>query len=289
MNPYFPEWLKKRFPISDDSITTNKILQELGLNTICQSALCPNIGECFARKTATFMIMGSVCTRNCRFCAVEPGKPQPVEPQENRKVTEAVQKLGLRHVVITSVTRDDLPFGGADKFAEIIQSIRIHTPQVVVEVLTPDFGGKSSSIDMIIAAHPDIYNHNVETVPRLYPLVRPQANYHRSLALLEQVKITDKTIFVKSGIMVGLGESFSEVREVLHDLRQVGCDIVTIGQYLRPSPDHLEVIEFVPPEVFTEYGKMGQEMGFLHVAAAPFVRSSFNAQEFSEKHIINSI
>ncbi|KKM10199.1 lipoyl synthase [Clostridiales bacterium PH28_bin88] len=285
MSPHFPPWLKKRFPASGDIAATREILKKMGLNTVCQSALCPNLGECFARKTATFMILGNTCTRNCRFCAVEGGETVPVDPEEPSRIAEAVEKLGLRHAVITSVTRDDLPDGGAGHFVASIKAIRTRTPQVVVEVLTPDFAGKHSSIDLVITAHPDIYNHNVETVPRLYPRVRPQAGYLRSLALLERVKVKDETIFTKSGLMVGLGESFAEVRGVMQNLRDAGCDIITIGQYLRPSPAHLDVVEYVPPEAFEDYRAMGEEMGFLHVAAGPFVRSSFNAQEFSDQHM----
>jgi len=281
----FPSWLKTRFPASGDIAVTQEILHKLGLNTVCQSALCPNLGECFARKTATFMILGNICTRNCRFCAVEGGHPISVDPDEPSRVAEGVEKLGLRHAVITSVTRDDLPDGGAAHFVATIQAIRSRTPQVVVEVLTPDFEGNNTSIDLIVAAHPDIYNHNVETVPRLYPQVRPRANYTRSLTLLERVKVTDDTVFTKSGLMVGLGESFAEVRDVLKNLREIGCDIVTIGQYLRPSPAHLEVVEYVPPEVFEEYRAMAEGMGFLYVASTPFVRSSFNAREFSDRYM----
>lgn len=285
MSSQFPSWLKTRFPASDDIAVTQEILHKLGLNTVCQSALCPNLGKCFARKTATFMILGNICTRNCRFCAVEGGYPISADPDEPSRVAEGVEKLGLRHAVITSVTRDDLPDGGAAHFAATIQAIRSRTPQVVVEVLTPDFEGNNTSIDLIVAAHPDIYNHNVETVPRLYPQVRPRADYTRSLTLLERVKVTDDTVFTKSGLMVGLGESFAEVRDVLKNLREIGCDIVTIGQYLRPSPAHLEVVEYVPPEVFEEYRAMAEGMGFLYVASAPFVRSSFNAREFSDRYM----
>ncbi|MBE3580602.1 MAG: lipoyl synthase [Thermoanaerobacteraceae bacterium] len=276
-----PPWLHKRIPAGGSLETTRKLLEELQLNTVCQSALCPNLGECFARRTATFMILGKVCTRNCRFCAVEGGRPEPVDPDEPRRVAVAAARLGLRHVVVTSVTRDDLPDGGAGQFAATIGALRDQLPQAIIEVLTPDFKGERASIARVVEARPHIFNHNVETVPRLYPRVRPAADYRRSLEVLKMVKDLVPDIYTKSGMMVGLGETREEVEEVMADLRGAGCDILTIGQYLRPSPQHLAVEEFVPPETFEHYGQLGRKMGFLYVASAPFVRSSYNAAEFS--------
>lgn len=285
MTGQFPSWIKKRIPADGNLADTRRLLEGLGLNTVCQSACCPNLGECFARKTATFMIMGGNCTRNCSFCAVSKGVPGPLEQAEPMRVAGAVEKLGIRHAVITSVTRDDLADGGAGHFARCIGVVRENVPGVVVEVLTPDFGGSATSIDCVVAARPDIYNHNLETVPRLYPRVRPLAGYGRSLGLLERVKVKDPAVYTKSGLMVGFGETMDEIRDVFRDLRGAGCDIVTVGQYLRPSPAHLEVAEYVRPEVFEEYRLLGKEMGFLYVASAPFVRSSFHAHEFSDLFI----
>ncbi|WP_084666398.1 lipoyl synthase [Thermanaeromonas toyohensis] len=276
-----PPWLHKRIPASGNVEATRQLLEELKLNTVCQSALCPNLGECFARRTATFMILGNTCTRNCRFCAVQSGQPQPPDPDEPQRVALAAAKLGLKHVVVTSVTRDDLPDGGAGHFAATIQAIREHLPGAIIEVLTPDFQGKREALAKVLEAGPHIFNHNIETVPRLYPEVRPGANYQRSLEVLRRVKEMAPDIYTKSGLMVGLGEAREEVEQVMADLRKANCDILTIGQYLRPSPQHLEVKEYIPPEVFDYYGTRGREMGFLYVAAAPFVRSSYNAAEFS--------
>ncbi|MEW6425624.1 MAG: lipoyl synthase [Bacillota bacterium] len=281
----FPAWIKKRIPAAGSAADTRRLLDELGLNTVCQSAACPNLGECFALKTAAFLIMGRYCTRNCSFCAVEKGDPEPLDPEEPERVARAVERLGLRHAVVTSVTRDDLPDGGAGHFGSCISAIRKRVPGVVVEVLTPDFGGNFESVDWVTAQRPDIFNHNLETVPRLYPGVRPQANYSRSLEVLERVKAKDPSVYTKSGLMVGLGETFGEIKDVLYDLRSVGCDIVTIGQYLRPSPAHTEVVEFVEPALFQEYTALGEKMGFKYIAAAPFVRSSYNAREFSALHM----
>lgn len=281
MPPRFPAWMKRKLPSSLNIATTKAILKELGINTVCQSALCPNMGECFANKTATFMILGNVCTRHCRFCAVPSGAPEPVNIAEAEQVAEAAKQLGLSHVVITSVTRDDLPDGGAYLFASTIKAIRAKIPEAVIEVLTPDFQGNQGALEVVIAARPNIYNHNIETIPRLYGTVRPQADYRQSITLLEKVKKAEAGIFTKSGIMVGLGESREEVYRVLQDLSNVGCDIVTIGQYLQPSKHHLEVHEYVNPEVFEEYRSLALGMGFKYVASAPYVRSSFNAKEFS--------
>lgn len=276
-----PPWLHKRIPASGSLEATRRLLEELKLNTVCESALCPNLGECFARRTATFMILGRVCTRNCRFCAVEGGRPEPPDPDEPRRVAQAAARLGLKHVVVTSVTRDDLPDGGAGQFAATIRAVREELPGAVIEVLTPDFKGDRQSLVRVVEAQPHIFNHNVETVPRLYPQVRPEADYRRSLEVLRLVKELSPDVYTKSGLMVGLGETREEVEEVMADLRQVSCDILTVGQYLRPSPRHLEVREFVRPEVFDYYAEVGRKMGFLYIASAPLVRSSYNAAEFS--------
>jgi len=282
----FPPWMKKRLPaLAGNVVATKQVLDKLGLNTVCQSALCPNLGECFARRTATFMILGDTCTRDCRFCAVSSGAPSSVDPGEALRVAQGAAQLGLKHVVITSVTRDDLPDGGAGHFAATIRAIRQHLPEVKIEVLTPDFNGNLNAIKTVIEAQPDIFNHNLETVPRLYPLARPQAEYIRSLCMLEKIKDLSSDIYTKSGIMVGLGEREEEVIKLMEDLRQVNCDILTIGQYLQPSQNHLEVVEYVHPEVFEKYRMAGEKMGFLHVASSPYVRSSFNAGEFSERYM----
>lgn len=280
-----PEWLKKRLPASANVMKTKKLLEDLGLNTVCQSALCPNQGECFAKKTATFMIMGENCTRNCRFCAVSSETPLPLDEDEPSRVAEAAYRLQLKHVVVTSVTRDDLPDGGASHFANVIKSVRKKLPEAIIEVLTPDFKGNDDSIATVVEARPHIFNHNVETVPRLYERVRPQANYLRSLKVIKKVKELNKDIYTKSGIMVGLGESEKEVIQVMKDLRIHECDILTIGQYLQPSGNHLPVEEYIHPDVFKSYESLAEKLGFKHVASAPLVRSSFNASEFSEKYL----
>lgn len=255
------------------------LLTSLNLHTVCQSAHCPNRGECFSSRRATFMILGNICTRNCRFCAVEGGQTLSLDPEEPGRVAEASSRLGLRHVVITSVTRDDLPDGGARHFRDTILEVYRLLPQATVEVLTPDFQGSLSSLKLIVfEGHPRIFNHNLETVPRLYPGVRPEADYRRSLDVLRMVKELDGGIYTKSGLMVGLGESKDEVIRVMKDLRSVNCNLLTIGQYLSPSRNHLPVEEFILPEVFEEYGRAGEEMGFLSVASSPFVRSSYNAE-----------
>ena len=280
MTTRFPEWLKKEIPSCGDIQSTGKLIGDLGLNTVCSSARCPNRGECYSRRTATFLMLGGICTRGCRFCAVEKGTPPPPDPREPRKVAEAVAALRLKHAVITSVTRDDLTDGGASHFVAAIKAIREISPESAVEVLTPDFRGLFKPVDLVSSALPEVYNHNLETVPRLYRRVRPGAGYRRSLTLLERVKTKQPGINTKSGIMVGLGESFEEVRQVMADLRSAGCDIITVGQYLRPSDRHLEVQEFVRPEVFDSYREAARELGFLHAACGPFVRSSYKAGEF---------
>ncbi len=280
MAKQLPLWIKKRFSFNEELLYTLALIETTGLNTVCQSAHCPNLGECFSRKTATFMILGRICTRNCAFCAVEHGSASEVDPEEPVKIALAVQSLGLKHVVLTSVTRDDLPDGGASHFASSITAIRLHNPSVTVEVLTPDFLGMEKSIAAVVRAMPNIYNHNLETVPRLYHQIRAQADYQRSLALLEQVKLNSKSIYTKSGIMVGLGEKYSEVIETMRDLRSIGCDMLTIGQYLQPSSSLLEVKSYVDPEIFEEYRLEGLEAGFIHVASAPLVRSSYAADDY---------
>lgn len=277
-----PSWIKKRFPPQEELETMQLLLRTLHLHTVCEEARCPNIGECFRRGTATFMILGEVCTRNCRFCAVKKGIPAPLDPEEPRRVAEAAQKLNLSHVVITSVTRDDLKDGGASVFAQTVREIRELLPKATVEILTPDFKGDERALHLLAKSPPDVFNHNLETVPRLYPQVRPQASYERSLRVLELAKQAMSGVFTKSGLMVGLGESREEVISVLKDLRSVNCDIITIGQYLRPTMQHLPVTRFVPPEEFEEYEKIAYSLGFHWVASGPFVRSSYLADAFFE-------
>jgi len=256
-----------------------KLTHDLKLHTICESARCPNRPKCFAEGTATFMILGDICTRNCTFCAVKCGKPQAPDPQEPEHIVEAVNKLRLRYVVITSVTRDDLPDGGSSHFAQTTNAIHKYDPNIMVEVLIPDFKGSRSALQTVIDAFPAVLNHNVETVPRLYPEVRPQAKYQRSLKLLKQAKLFDSRLLTKSGLMLGLGESRHEVIEVMADLRQASCDVLTIGQYLQPSLKHHNLVRYIPPEEFEEYQNMGREMGFVSVISGPLVRSSFHAAE----------
>lgn len=275
-----PSWIRRRFPPQEEWERVERLLRSLSLHTVCESARCPNLGECFRRGTATFLILGDTCTRSCRFCAVKKGIPLPPDPEEPRRVAEAARTLNLRHVVVTSVTRDDLPDGGAEHFAKTIQAIRECLPQATVEVLVPDFQGSAEALEVVLAACPDVLNHNVETVPRLYPLVRPQADYARSLELLRRTKVRYPGILVKSGLMVGLGETQKEVEAVLWDLKEVGCDVVTIGQYLRPTAWHLPVAAYVPPEVFAYYREYALRLGFRGVASGPFVRSSYRAEEF---------
>ena len=275
-----PPWIRRRFPPQEEWERVERLLRSLSLHTVCESARCPNLGECFRRGTATFLILGDTCTRSCRFCAVKKGIPLPPDPEEPRRVAEAARTLSLHHVVVTSVTRDDLPDGGAEHFAKTIQAIRECLPQATVEVLVPDFQGSAEALEVVLAARPDVLNHNVETVPRLYPLVRPQADYARSLELLRRTRARYPGILVKSGLMVGLGETQKEVEAVLWDLKEAGCDVVTIGQYLRPTAWHLPVVAYVPPEVFAHYREYALRLGFRGVASGPFVRSSYRAEEF---------
>ncbi|MBS3975296.1 MAG: lipoyl synthase [Syntrophomonadaceae bacterium] len=280
-----PSWLKKRLPSTGSLYATKNLVASLGLNTVCQSALCPNLGECFSKKTATFMIMGNLCTRNCRFCAVESGEAKSLDISEPFRVAMAIKELSLKHAVVTSVTRDDLADGGASHFAQTVREIKSYNPGVIIEVLTPDFNGDWDCLSQVVEAGPHIYNHNVETVPRLYKEVRPQAFYERSLELLSKVKIMNPSIFTKSGFMLGLGEKKDEVVSLMQDLYGNKVNIVTIGQYLQPSQGHLPVIDYVTPEEFDCYRKIGEDMGFQFVVSGPFVRSSFNAKEFSELHM----
>ena len=281
-----PPWLKKRIPPFQDLQKVKSILDETDLHTVCEEARCPNLGECFSRGTSTFLILGRVCTRNCGFCAVEHGVPVPTDETEPERVAQAIKKMGLQYVVITSVTRDDLPDGGASLFAKTIQTIRALNPKIKVEVLIPDFQGDQSSLKIVLKEYPDVLNHNIETISRLYPRVRPLADYSRSLNLLKRSKKDYPHIFTKSGFMLGLGETQEEVLELLRDLREVGCDFLTVGQYLQPHPDRLPVVRFVLPEEFEEFKRIGEEMGFKAVASGPFVRSSFHAFEMFKTIVI---
>ena len=253
------------------------------LHTVCESARCPNLPECWSKKTATFMILGDTCTRSCGFCAIKVGKGLEVDPLEPANVAQTTEDLGLKHVVVTSVARDDLPDQGAGQFALTIEHLHKRLPHVIVEVLTPDFRGNEDCIRTVCDAHPEIFNHNIETVERLHTIVRPQAKYNRTMGVLEKVKEIDPTIYTKSGIMLGLGETQEEVIRTLKDLRKRGVDAVTIGQYLRPTMKHLPVVEYIHPDVFKEYEKIGEDLGFAFVASGPFIRSSYNAIAFSEK------
>lgn len=274
-----PPWLKRPLPQAD-MVFTGQVISDLRLETVCDSAKCPNRTECWSHRTATFMILGNVCTRPCGFCSVPKGKTEVVQLDEPERVAEAARRLGLKHVVITSVTRDDLPDGGADHFYHCVLAVRELTG-ATVEVLTPDFLGNEAAIDRVVAAKPDVFNHNTETVPRLYHRVRRNAAYQRTLDLLARVKQIAPEIPTKSGLMLGLGETFSEVLDVCADLRAVGCDMITIGQYLQPSPQHLPVERFVPPEEFEDLGRQVRSLGFSLVASGPFVRSSYHAGEMA--------
>lgn len=273
-----PDWLKKPLPRGNENFFTNHLLEELGLETVCENARCPNRPECWSRRTATFMVLGNVCTRPCGFCSVPRGEPLPVAGDEPARVAEAAARLGLRHVVITSVTRDDLHDGGADHFRRCVLAVRERTG-ATVEVLTPDFLGDLAAVDTVLAAAPEVYNHNMETVPRFYRKVRGRAEYRRSLDLLHHVKARRPDILTKSGLMLGLGETRDELLETLADLRAVGCDMLTLGQYLTPTLKHVPVKRFLPPAEFDELGTLARSLGFRHVASGPFVRSSYHADE----------
>jgi len=279
--PRLPEWLRVRLPTSDTFSHTRALLDELKLHTVCESAKCPNHWECWSKGTATFMIGGDRCTRACGFCAVTTAKPLALEPDEPARVAEAARRMRLRHVVITAVARDDLADGGAEHFRLTIEAVRALNPGIVIEVLTPDFNGHDASIEVVLTANPHIFNHNLETVRRLTPTVRSRATYDRSLSVLHKVKARrGNSIYTKSGLMLGFGEKEDEVVVALEDLRAVGCDILTLGQYLQPTLKHLSVVEFVSPETFAAYGRMARELGFVHVASGPRVRSSYHADEF---------
>ncbi len=273
-----PDWIRVRAPTSIEFGKTRKLMRELNLNTVCEEAACPNIGECWTQKHATVMILGDTCTRACAFCNVKTGMPGKVDAQEPDHVAEAAARLGLKHIVVTSVDRDDLADGGAGQFVKVIEALRRTTPDTTIEILTPDFRGRmEAALEAIVAARPDVYNHNLETVPRLYPTIRPGARYYASLKLLETVKRHDPSIFTKSGIMLGLGEERLEVHQVMDDMRCADIDFLTMGQYLQPTPRHAEVAEFVTPPAFDAYGAIARAKGFLQVASSPLTRSSYHA------------
>lgn len=272
-----PSWIRVRSPNSSEFTKTHQIMSQLSLKTVCQEASCPNIGECWTKQHATFMILGDTCTRACRFCNVKTGIPNVLNPHEPLNVASAVEKLQLKHVVITSVDRDDLKDGGAQHFVNVIQAIRQKSPQTTIEILTPDFRRKKGAIETVARVLPDVFNHNLETVPRLYTAIRPGARYFGSLLLLKIVKDISQEIFTKSGIMVGLGETKEEVLQVMDDLREASVDFLTIGQYLRPSPKHTEIKEYVTPQQFNDYAMIARGKGFLMVSSSPLTRSSYHA------------
>jgi lipoyl synthase len=274
-----PEWIKVRAPHGEAFFDTKRLVRDLRLHTVCEEAHCPNIGECWAHHTATFMLLGDVCTRNCSFCAVQHGRPEPVDAFEPGRVAEGVARLGLQHVVVTSVDRDDLPDGGASHFAETARAIKARVPGCTVEVLVPDFRPDPAAIDVVVDSPVDILNHNTETVPRLYKKVRPGARYERSLTLLSRAKLRRPALRTKTGLMLGLGEEESELLAVFADLAAVGCDILTLGQYLRPSSVQLPVERYLPPEEFAAWGQEARRFGFRHVESGPLVRSSYHAWE----------
>ncbi len=278
-----PDWIKVRAPVSPEYARTRGLLAEMRLHTVCQEACCPNIGECFSHRTATFMLMGDVCTRNCPYCAVAHGKVRPLDPEEPRRVAEAAAKLELRHVVVTSVNRDDLPDGGAAHFAATARELKRAVPSARVEVLVPDFRGSAESVETVVESPVDIYNHNIETVPSLYRTARPGGHYELSLEVLRHAKETARALgrplLTKAGIMLGLGEETADLIQVMRDLRAVECDILTLGQYLRPSKEHLPVARYVTPQEFTELRDEALGLGFRHVESAPLVRSSYHAWE----------
>jgi len=274
-----PPWLKKPLAHEGKTGAVATAISAGALHTVCREAKCPNRSECFSRGTATFLVMGTTCTRSCRFCGVARGEPQLLDVDEPRRVCEAAESMGLTHAVVTSVTRDDLADGGAAHFASIIRLFRSRLPNVTVEVLVPDFQGSAEALDIVLGAGPDVFNHNIETVPRLYPFVRPQASYRQSLEILAKASRYGVKLRIKSGIMVGLGETAREVLDTLHDIRVAGCNLVTIGQYLQPSEDQMPVVEFVSPDRFEWYRDQALALGFSHAKAGPFVRSSYLAEE----------
>ncbi|MBD2437914.1 lipoyl synthase [Nostoc sp. FACHB-110] len=278
-----PDWLRVKAPQWERVGNVKEILRDLALNTVCEEASCPNIGECFKAGTATFLIMGPACTRACPYCDIDfEKKPKPLDPTEPTRLAEAVRRMRLNHVVITSVNRDDLPDGGASQFVECITAVRNVSPQTTIEVLIPDLCGNWDALEIILQANPEVVNHNTETVPRLYRRVRPQGKYDRTLELLQRSRQIAPWVYTKSGIMVGLGETDSEIRQVMQDLRAVDCDILTIGQYLQPSQKHLQVDAFVTPEQFAAWQAFGKELGFLQVVSSPLTRSSYHAEQVRE-------
>jgi len=275
-----PDWLRRPLPTGNENFFTHQLIDELKLETVCESARCPNRPECWSRRTATFMILGNMCTRPCGFCSVpKMGTPEVVQGDEPERLAEAAARLGLKHVVVTSVTRDDLPDGGAGHFAACIAAVRKRLPESAVEVLTPDFLGFDAAIDTVTHARPDVFNHNLETVPRLYRVARGRAEYRRSLYVLDRVRRVDPSIVTKAGLMLGLGESIEELFDVLADLRAIDCDVVTLGQYLAPTLKHIPVARFVPPEEFDDIARRARTLGFKQVVAGPFVRSSYHADD----------
>ncbi|TAF38642.1 MAG: lipoyl synthase [Alphaproteobacteria bacterium] len=274
-----PEWIKVKAPVSKEYQNTRDLMRARKLNTVCEEAACPNIGECWSKKHATVMILGSTCTRACAFCNIKTGRPDLVDPHEPDELARAVTELGLHHMVITSVDRDDLDDGGASHFVQCIEKIRIASPNTTIEILTPDFLRKNGAVEQVVQAKPDVYNHNLETVPRLYKAIRPGARYFHSLHLLKTVKELDPSMFTKSGIMVGLGETKEEVLQVMDDMRSADVDFITIGQYLQPTPNHAKVEEFITPETFRYYARTAKAKGFLMVSASPLTRSSYHAGE----------
>ena len=279
-----PDWIRVKAPVSAGYEATRKLMREKGLATVCEEAACPNIGECWTKKHATVMILGDTCTRACAFCNVKTGMPRAVDVNEPQNLADACAEMGLEHIVVTSVDRDDLADGGAKQFVKVIEALRRTTPLTTIEILTPDFRNKhEAAVEAIVAARPDVYNHNLETVPRLYPTIRPGARYYASLRLLEMVKKLDPSIFTKSGVMLGLGEQRLEIHQVMDDMRCADVDFLTMGQYLRPTPKHAAVAEFVTPDAFKAYGSIARAKGFLQVAASPLTRSSYHAgKDFAE-------
>ena len=279
-----PDWIRVKAPTSAGFAATRELMRAKSLTTVCEEAACPNIGECWSKKHATVMILGDTCTRACAFCNVKTGMPRKVDAMEPQNVADAAAQMGLKHIVVTSVDRDDLPDGGASQFVKVIQALRRTTPDTTIEILTPDFRNKAqAAIESIVEARPDVYNHNLETVPRLYPTIRPGARYYASLRLLESVKRHDPSIFTKSGVMLGLGEERLEVHQVMDDMRSADIDFLTMGQYLQPTPRHAKVAEFVTPKAFDAYAAIARAKGFLLVASSPLTRSSYHAGDDFER------
>ncbi|WP_260599091.1 lipoyl synthase [Sphingomonas endolithica] len=273
-----PDWLRVKAPTSAGFAATRALMRSKSLTTVCEEAACPNIGECWSKKHATVMILGDTCTRACAFCNVKTGMPRAIDRAEPQNVADAAAQMGLQHIVVTSVDRDDLPDGGASQFVRVIQALRATTPNTTIEILTPDFRNKAqAAIESIVEARPDVYNHNLETVPRLYPTIRPGARYYASLRLLESVKRHDPSIFTKSGMMMGLGEERMEVHQVMDDMRSADVDFLTLGQYLQPTPRHAKVLDFVTPQAFDAYAQIARAKGFMLVASSPLTRSSYHA------------